>query len=197
MDVFPCVVDNRNIFWVTSMIYCFVRRCCIVAVAPLPTTHPKLKLATGMSAWQRPLAVQHYMKIHDSTFRRSYVAQWQSVWPRNMRSSVRITDKPMVLKVRRKIGRSWSCDQCHVWSGVLGAGWKIGVKRRLTRYLICTCRSFSVDSCVRKHAKVYGENLQPCFNIVYCVPMSSASQSQQWGMSLWGCCCCFHRKCQE
>ena len=27
--------------------------------------------------------------------------------------------------------------------------------------------SFSVDSCVRKHAKVNGENRQPCFNVVY------------------------------
>ena len=93
----------------------------------------------------------------------SVIAQWQSVWQRNRRSSVRITGKPMVLKVRRKI-RSWSCDQCHVWSVVLGVGWKIGVKRRLTRYLICKRRSFSVDSCVRKHAKVYGENRQQCFN---------------------------------
>ena len=25
--------------------------------------------------------------------------------------------------------------------------------------------SFSVDSCVRKHARVYGENRQPCFNV--------------------------------
>ena len=50
-----------------------------------------------------------------------------------------------------------------MWSVVLGVGWKIGVKRRLAQYLICTRRSFSVDSCVRKHAKVYGENLQPCF----------------------------------
>ena len=86
---------------------------------PLPTTHPKLKLATGMSAWQRPLAVQHHVKIHDYIFHPSYVAQWHSVWPRNMRSSVRITGKPMVLKVRRKIGRSWSCDQRHVWSWAL------------------------------------------------------------------------------
>ena len=112
---FPCVVDNRNIFWVTSMIYCFVRRCCIVAVAPLPTTHPKLKLATGMSAWKRPLAVQH-MKIYDYIFHGSYVAQWQSVWPRNMRSSVRITVKPMVLKVRRKIEEVEVVIRCHVWS---------------------------------------------------------------------------------
>ena len=55
--------------------------------------------------------------------------------------------------------------RCHVWSVVLGVGWKIGVKRRLTRYLMCICRLFSVDSCVRKHAKVYGENLQPCFKV--------------------------------
>ena len=167
MDVFPCVVDNRNIFWVTSMIYCFVRRCCIVAVAPPPTTHPKLKLATGMSAWQWPLAVQHHMKIHDYIFHPSYVAQWQSVWPQIMRPAVRITGKPMVLKVRRKIGRSWSCDQCHMLVYVvLGVWWKVGVQRRWTRYSVLDM-SFSVDSCVRKHAKVYGENRQPCFNITY------------------------------
>ena len=33
-----------------------------------------------------------------------------------------------------------------------------------TRYLIDM--SFSVDSCVRKHAKVNGENRQPCFKTV-------------------------------
>ena len=163
MDVFPGVVDNGNIFWVTAKIYRLIRRFCIFAATPR-TIHPKLKPATDMSACQRPLAVQHHMDIDDFTFHQSYVAQWQSVWPQIMRSAVRITGKPMVLKVRRKIGRSWSCHQCQVWSVVLGVGWKIGVKRRLTRYLICTCRSFSVDSCVRKHAKVYGENLQPCFN---------------------------------
>ena len=88
----------------------------------LPTTHPKLKLGTGMSAWQRHLAVQHHIKIHNHLFHRSYVAQWQSVWPRNMRSSVRITGKPMVLKVRRKIERSWSCDQCYLYGVVCGLG---------------------------------------------------------------------------
>ena len=117
MDVFLCVVDNRNIFWVTSMIYCFIRRCCIVAVAPPPHHPSKVETCYGHVCLQWPLAVQQHMKIHDYIFHPSYVAQWQSVCPRNMRSSVRITGKPMVLKVRRKIERSWSCDQCHVlWS---------------------------------------------------------------------------------
>ena len=158
MDVLPGVVDNGHVFWVTSKIYCLIMRC-VFWLLP-PTTHPKLKLATGMSACQRPLAVQHHMDIDDYTFHQSYVAQWQSVWPQIMRSAVRITGKPMVLKVWRnwKKLKLWSVSYvvCGVW-------WKVGVQRRWTRYAVFDM-SFSVDLCVRKHAKVYGANLQPCFN---------------------------------
>ena len=59
----------QDLFLNQDMLHC---RCC-----PLPTTHPKLKLATGISAWQRPLAVQYHMEIHDYIFHRSYVAQTQ------------------------------------------------------------------------------------------------------------------------
>ena len=59
--------DVQDLLLNQEMLHC---RCC-----PLPTTHPKLELATGMSAWQRPLAVQHHMKIHDDIFHPSYVAQ--------------------------------------------------------------------------------------------------------------------------
>ena len=33
--------------------------------------------------------------------------------------------------------------------------------------------SFIVDSCVRKHAKIYGENRQPCFKVYYFIEHSS------------------------
>ena len=115
--------------------------------------------------------------IDEYTFHQSDVAQWQRVWPQIMRSAVRITGKPMVLKVRRKIGRSWSCDQCHMWSWAFDGRLVFSEDELGTRYLIM---SFSVDSCVRKHAKVYGENRQPCFNLTEVDPHVQCLGPNSW-----------------
>ena len=158
MDVFPGVVDNGNIFWVTSKNYRLIKRFCIVAAAPR-TIHPKLKPATDMAACKRPLAVQHHMNIDDYTFHQSYVAQWQSVWPQIMRSAVRITGKPMVLKSEEK---NWK--KLEVLISVICDMWSWAFEGRSVFNELSTWCVVSVDSCVRKHAKVYGENLQSCFN---------------------------------
>ena len=145
------------------MIYCFVRRCCIVAVAPPPHHPSKVETCYGhvCLATTPDCAAPHENSwLHFSSVLYSSVTERLPTEHEVVGSNHRQTDG---FKSEEKIARSWSCDQCHVWSVVLGVGWKIGVKRRLAQYLICTGRSFSVDSCVRKHAKVYGENLQPCF----------------------------------